>query len=119
MSTDTYQAVTEYPVTDYECGARAGDQARLRCDIIVRAHDGTPTGEVHQAGEIWTVLRGSVERPPVIWLCQPDGQSHTWSDDADFLETFELLPRSQASSNPSPSMLRHRPDEGQHELGLD
>ena len=103
MSSDTFHVVTEYPVTDYQCGARAGDEVRLRHDIVVREHDDTPTGEVHRAGEVWTVLCGSVEQPPVIWLRQPDGQSHVWSDDSDFLANFELLPRSQpsdANSNP-------------------
>ena len=97
VSSDTFHAVTEYPVTDYQCGARAGDQVRLRHDIVVRDHDDTPTGEVHRAGEVWTVLCGSVEQPPVIWLRQPDGQSHVWSDDSDFFASFELLPRSQTS----------------------
>ena len=97
MSSDTYHLVTDYPVTEYQCGARAGDRVRLRHDIIVRQHDETPTGEVHRAGEVWTVLRGSVEQPPIVWLQQPDGQSHTWSDDSDFLASFELLPRSEPS----------------------
>ena len=103
MSSDTFHAVTEYPVTDYQCGARAGDEVRLRHDIVVREHDDAPTGEVHCAGEVWMVLCGSVEQPPVIWLRQPNGQTHTWSDDSDFLAHFELLPcsqRSDAESNP-------------------
>ena len=93
MSSDTFHPVSEYPVTAYQCGALAGDRVRLRCDIVVREHDGTPTGDVCLAGEIWTVLPGSVEQPPVIWLRQPDGQPHTWSDDEAFLTTFDLLPR--------------------------
>lgn len=101
MSSDTFHAVTEYPVTVYHCGAHAGDQVRLRHDIVVREHDGAPTGEVHRAGEVWTVLCGSAEQPPVIWLRQPDGQSHVWSDDSDFLVTFELLARPQPSDTDS------------------
>jgi hypothetical protein len=91
MSSDTYHAVNEYHVTDYQCGARAGDHVRLRHDIVVREHDGTPTGEVHPAGEIWTVLSGSAEPPVEVWLKQPDGKRHTWSDDDDFWNWFERV----------------------------
>ncbi len=91
MSKDTYQLITEYPVTNYRCGARAGDRVRLRHDMVVRDHKDKPTGEVHRAGEMWTVLRGTAEEPPVIWLRQPDGDSHVWSDDEDFLQTFEII----------------------------
>ena len=101
MSSDTFHLVTEYPVTDYQCGVRAGDRVRLRHDIIVREHDGTPTGIVHHAGEVWTVLRGSIEEPPIVWLRQPDGESHTWSDDSDFLASFELLPLPNFDDSPS------------------
>jgi hypothetical protein len=93
MSQDTFHAVTEYPITNYQCGVCAGDQVRLRQDIVVSEFDNTPTGEVYRAGEVWTVLRGAVEQPSVIWLSQPNGQTHTWSDDADFFANFELLPR--------------------------
>ena len=82
MSKDTYLAVTDYPITQYRCGARAGDQVRLRHGI----------GK-HPAGEIWSVLSGSADEPIVVWLRQADGELHTWSDDEDFLATFELLPR--------------------------
>ena len=85
MSKDTYHSVTEYPITQYRCGARDGDQVRLRI----------PIGE-HPAGEIWSVLSGAAEEPIVVWLRQADGELHTWSDDEDFLATFELLPRDVA-----------------------
>ena len=81
MSKDTYRPTTEYPITQYRCGARAGDRVRLRRDI----------GE-HRAGEIWTVLGGAAEEPIVVWLRQADGELHTWSDDEVFLATFEPLP---------------------------
>jgi hypothetical protein len=93
MSEDTYNLVTEYPITHYKCGARAGDRVRLRHDIEVQDHIGALTGEVHRAGEIWSVLPGAAEEPVVVWLRQPDGERHTWSDDEDFLQTFEILPR--------------------------
>ena len=91
MSKDTYKLVTEYPVTEYRCGARAGDRVRLRRDFVLRDHKDRPTAEVHRAGEIWTVLPGTADKPPVIWLRQPDGNSHTWSDDDDFLQMFEII----------------------------
>jgi hypothetical protein len=82
MNEDTYHPVTRYPVTQYRCGARAGDRVRLRRKI----------GD-HPAGEIWSVLRGAAEEPVVVWLRQADDETHTWSDDEDFLQTFEILPR--------------------------
>ena len=85
MSEDTYHSVSDYPVEHYRCGARAGDRVRLRRDI------GT-----HSAGEIWSILRGAAEVPVVVWLRQADGETHTWSDDEDFLATFEILPREAA-----------------------
>ena len=91
MSKDTYKLVTEYPVTEYLCGARFGDRVRLRADIVVRDDSDRPTGEVHRSGEMWTVLRGTAEEPSVIWLRQPDGNPHTWSDDDSFLEVFEIV----------------------------
>jgi hypothetical protein len=93
MSKDTFKLVTEYPVTDYQCGARAGDPVRLRRDIAIHDHTGAPTGEAYHAGEIWSVLRGAAEEPVVVWLRQANGETHTWSDDEDFLRTFEILPR--------------------------
>jgi hypothetical protein len=92
-SKDKFKLVTEYPITDYQCGARAGDRVRLQHDISIQDHTGKPTGEVHLAGEIWLVLRGAAEEPVVVWLRQANGETHTWSDDEDFLRTFEILPR--------------------------
>ena len=91
MSKDKYKLVTEYPVSEYCCGARAGDRVRLRRDLVFRDHKGKPTGAVDRAGEIWTVLRGTAEQSPVIWLRQPDGTAHTCSDDEDFLQMFEIV----------------------------
>ena len=82
VSEDTYHSIRDYPVEQYRCGAKAGDRVRLRRDI-----------EVHPVGQIWSVLRGAAEEPVVVWLRQTDGETHTWSDDKDFLATFEILPR--------------------------
>ena len=84
-----FQLIGDYPITEYKCGARAGESVRLRRDIVTVDHKGNPTGVVHHKDEIWTVLSGSVEPPVVVWLKQPDGKRHTWSDDDDFWITFE------------------------------
>ncbi|MEX2175815.1 MAG: hypothetical protein WD872_15735 [Pirellulaceae bacterium] len=91
MSDETWKLVTEYPVNQYRCGVRAGDRVRLRADIVVRYPDETPTGELWRAGEVWTVLPGDLEVPPAVWLRQANGERCTWSDDHDFLRTFEIL----------------------------
>lgn len=69
---------------------RSGDRVRLRQPLAIRNHDGTLTGEVHCAGEVWTVLKGCAHEPEVIWLRELNGDSHTWSDD-DFFEWFEVV----------------------------
>ena len=89
--TKVWKLVTDYPITSYECGAQAGEQVRLRRELVIEDHKGSPTGKVHQAGEIWTVLSGSVEPPIVIWLRNADGARHTWDDDAGFWDWFERL----------------------------
>lgn len=85
-----WKLVTEYPITEYQCGIRAGERVRLRQELVVRDHRGKPT-RVHEAGEIWTVLSGSAESPVDVWLRQPDGERHTWSDDDDFWIWFERV----------------------------
>jgi len=89
-SKSKWKLVTEYPITDYQCGIHAGEKVRLRQELVVRDHRGQPTG-VHRAGEIWTVLSGSAEPPVDVWLRQPDGGRHTWSDDDDFWNWFERV----------------------------
>jgi hypothetical protein len=84
-----FKLIGEYPITEYKCGARAGDRVKLLKDIVVRDHKNKPTGKIHRSGEIWEVLSGSQEPPIVLWLRQPDGIRHTWDDDAGFWEWFE------------------------------
>jgi hypothetical protein len=81
VSEDAYRSVRDYPVEQYRCGAKAGDRVRLRRDI-----------GLHPTGQIWSVLPGAAEEPIVVWLRQTNGETHTWSDDEDFLATFEILP---------------------------
>jgi hypothetical protein len=83
--------VTEYPVIAYKCGLRAGNQVRLKKEIVVRDHKGKPTGTVHRKGEVWLVLRGAKEKPVVVWLRQPNGQTYLSDDDKSIFETFELV----------------------------
>ena len=78
-------------LTEYQCGAKAGDVVRLRSDIVCRwANTGKPTGEVHKAGEHWRVLASSPE-DPVIFLLQENGKECTWDDDESFWEQFERI----------------------------
>ncbi len=51
----------------------------------------------HLPGEIWAVLSGSAEPPVDVWLRQPDGARHTWSDDDDFWIWFERVTDNAAS----------------------
>jgi hypothetical protein len=85
-----WNLVTEYPIAEYRCGVRVGERVKLRQELIIQDHSGKPTF-VHHAGEIWTVLSGSTEPPVDVWLRQPDGERHTWSDDDDFWFRFERV----------------------------
>lgn len=85
-----WKFVADYPITDYQCGICAGEKVGLRRELVVRDHSGNPT-RIHQAGEIWTVLSGSAAPPLDVWLRQPDGKRHTWSDDNDFWTWFERV----------------------------
>jgi hypothetical protein len=86
-----WKLIGNYPITEYQCGARAGDRFRLRQVIVVRDHADKPTRVVHPAGEIWTVLKGAAEPPVVVWLQQPDGHRHTGYDDAGFWDWLERV----------------------------
>lgn len=67
-------------ITHYQCGLVAGQHVQLKKDIVVKTHDGVPTGIVHRAGEEWIVLAG-IATDPVLWFRRPDGQRCTWDDD--------------------------------------
>ena len=91
MSENEWKYIDNYDVSDYKCGLRAGDKIRLIAPIYVRTVEGNLTGEVHEVGEVWTVLRGSSEDPMTVWLSQPDGKPHTWSDDDSIYKNFEKI----------------------------
>jgi hypothetical protein len=89
MSDDTRKFVSDYPIQRYKCGLCAGDRLRLKRDLPIADHKNVPTGKIHPAGEVWTVLPGAAEPPVDVWLRQPDGESHTWDDDAQIFDWFE------------------------------
>jgi hypothetical protein len=91
MTKRHWKFVSEYPITGYKCGLKAGDLLRLKCELSVSDSNGQLTGEAHPAGEIWTVLPGSADEADIVWLRQPDGNRHTWDDDSSIFETFEKL----------------------------
>jgi hypothetical protein len=91
MSKNKLKLVTKMPVSKYKCGLKAGDFVRLKKDVVVRNHKNRPTGKIHHAGEIWDVVKGSKEKPIVVWLRQPDGKLHTWDDNNSIFDWFELV----------------------------
>lgn len=92
-----WKYIDRYDVLEYRCGLRAGDYVRLRRDLVIRDSQGNPTGEIHNAGEIWQVLPGASEDPQVVFLLQPDGQRHTWDDDPSIYEWFEKVNPSEGN----------------------
>lgn len=93
MTEPEWKLVTSYSVSTYRCGLRAGDRVALRDNLVVRDHRGEPTGKVYPAGELWQVLKGSKDDTGVVWFRQADGHRHTWDDDPEIFETFEVIHR--------------------------
>lgn len=91
MTKTEWKFISEYPITNYKCGLKAGDRVRLKNEIVITDHKGKPTGKIYPKGEIWTVLNGSKGDPIVVWLQQANGSRHTWDDDLSFFETFEVV----------------------------
>jgi hypothetical protein len=86
-----WKLIYNYDVTNYQCGLEAGDVVRLKKDLHTSRGDGTPTG-IYPAGQIWRVLSGASEDPGVVWFRRPDGDRHTWDDDASSVfEWFEKV----------------------------
>jgi hypothetical protein len=83
-----WKLATEYGVTLYACGLQAGERVELKKPLTILDHTGTPTGIVHPAGEVWTVLSGSKDDPGVVWFRQADGERHTWDDDAAQIDAW-------------------------------
>lgn len=87
-SKSKWKLVSEYAVGTYACGLRAGDVVELRKPLVILDHAGAPTGEVHPAGERWTVLPGAADSPGVVWFREPDGSRHTWDDDPSEIQAW-------------------------------
>jgi len=65
---------------------------RLKKQLVIRDHRNRPTGRSHAVGEVWVVTGDACENTPGnLWLRQPDGGMHSWSDDQSVFEFFELL----------------------------
>jgi hypothetical protein len=90
--TDEYLPIDTFTVQTYRCGLRAGDQLRLRQPLPRYDTDRVPTGESRVVGEVWTVLTGSPDDPEALWLRQPNGDLHSWSDDESIFVYFDKLP---------------------------
>ena len=92
MAKDEWKLIgpEEMVLTQYACGVTAGESVRLRRDIVVRDSKDRLIGDVYKAGEVWTVLKGNSAEPEIVWLRQPDGHPHTWTN-TDLLEWFEPL----------------------------
>jgi hypothetical protein len=86
-----WKLVDSFPVSEYRCGAKAGDRVRLRRELVIEDSSGKPTGKVFPSGDVWTVIRGAAEEPRVLWLRTSDQESHTWDDDASFWDWFEKI----------------------------
>ena len=89
---EQYVSIEEFNKQSYECGVSVGDLLQLRQTLVVRDESGSETGERHQAGEVWVVLSGSYQDPEVVWLRQPDGELHSWSNDGSIWEQFSKCP---------------------------
>jgi tetratricopeptide (TPR) repeat protein len=97
---DKFILVDEYPVTRYKCGLKAGDQVRLKKDLVGFDHKYRPTGKVDAKGQIWTVLKGSIVNGNVdMWFRKADGELISWDDDRESVATwFELTTRANKRS---------------------
>ena len=82
---------------EYLCGVRVGERVRLLQEFVIRDERGRPTPEVHQPGEIWTVLSPTPDMPWRVWLRQPDGEAHAWADsDRRFWSWFERVDENES-----------------------
>ncbi len=88
---ERYEFVSAYPAKKYRCGLKAGDRLRIKKRIVIRDHTGKPTGKIHPAGEVWTVLPGARDNLTLVWIRQANGNRHTWDDDESIFRTFELI----------------------------
>jgi hypothetical protein len=82
---------------EYLCGVRVGERVRLLQELVMRDERGRPTSEVHEPGEIWTVLSPTPDMPWRVWLREPNGDSHAWADsDKKFWSWFERVDENES-----------------------
>ena len=88
MASDEYRRVvsSEHTLLQYPCGAAAGDRLRLRRELRLETHLGSPIGQAIGAGSVWTVLAGVPSEPNVVWFEDPRGELHTWDDESIWLD---------------------------------
>jgi hypothetical protein len=103
MSDFGWKLIGSYSVPVYRCGLRAGQQVALRHELVVFDRRGKPTGRLHPAGEVFTVLHGSEDDPGVVWLRQADGEYCTWDDEVEVFDWFEVIDRADGQSPERPS----------------
>ena len=73
-------------IYEYDCGARSGQNVRLKRSLTLHGTDKT-----HAAGEIWSVMPGVDLQPRrFVLLHKPDGCPHIWSGES-FWDWFELV----------------------------
>jgi hypothetical protein len=77
-------------ITHYKCGLVAGQRVRLKKDIVVTC-DRSSHRPIHHRGEEGMVIEG-ITTDPVLWFRRPDGERHTWDNDAASVdEWFERI----------------------------
>ena len=78
--------------SEYLCGVRVGARIRLLDGFVLRDERGRPTSEVHTPGEVWTVLPPTPDMPWRVWLREPGGETHAWTDSKEkFWSSFERV----------------------------
>jgi hypothetical protein len=86
---DEYVPISVFTIDEYRCGLRAGDRLRLYRALPGNDERSLPDDSVREIGGVWTVLTGSPQDPEALWLSQPDGRLHSWSDDASIFDCFQ------------------------------
>jgi hypothetical protein len=78
--------------TEYLCGVRVGERVRLLQELVMRDERGNPTSDIRKPGEVWTVMPPNPEKPWRVFLHEPDGFPHYWSDSNEkFWSWFERV----------------------------
>ncbi len=107
MTKGKWRLITDYSITNYRCGLRAGDQVRLKKDLIEMDYNNKPTGEIRSKGEIWTVIPGADDGRVDVWFLQSNGERRTWDDDRSSIdEWFEIVTPKKTKRSPNKRLHR-------------